>query len=52
MNAFELLAIFNRRARKAGWGKEQRERVIKEAQSKDYEHLKEVITAALLEIEE
>jgi len=38
-NAFYLLAYFQRKARKAGWSKEEILEVIEEAQSGDYNHL-------------
>jgi hypothetical protein len=52
MNAYELMASFNGQARRAGWSKDKTLNVLQDAQSSDYEHLKEVLFQALLEIEE
>jgi hypothetical protein len=51
MNAYEIMASFNRQARKAGWPKDEIDRVLCDARSQDYEHLTEVIFQALDEIE-
>jgi len=38
-NAFAIMGAFSRQARKDGWGKEEIETVLQEAQSDDYNHL-------------
>lgn len=38
-NAFAIMAIFRRQARKEKWSESEIELVIEEAQSKDYNHL-------------
>jgi len=38
-NAFFLLGAFRRQAKKEGWTKDEIDKVLKEAQSSDYNHL-------------
>jgi len=38
-NAYALLGAFRAQARKEGWTKEERDEVIKEATSSNYDHL-------------
>ena len=38
-NAFSIMGVFQRQARKEGWTHEEIEEVLKEAQSSDYDHL-------------
>ncbi len=38
-NAFSIMGAFRRQAEKEGWTKEEIDRVLTEAQSKDYNHL-------------
>lgn len=42
-NAFELLAFWRKRAKKLGKTPEEIKRVVDEATSGDYEHLKKVL---------
>jgi hypothetical protein len=51
MNAYELLASFNRQACKSGWPKDKIEKVLADARSGDYEHLKEVLLEAFRQME-
>jgi hypothetical protein len=38
-NAFMIMGVFQRQARKEGWTPEEIEKVLKEAKSSDYVHL-------------
>lgn len=38
-NAFSLMGVFSRQARREGWTKEEIDSVIKECTSGDYDHL-------------
>jgi hypothetical protein len=38
-NAFALLGVFRRQARKEGWTKEEMDTVLNEAMNGDYDHL-------------
>tara|TARA_R110002124_G_scaffold17532_3_gene73507 strand:+ start:388373 stop:388585 length:213 start_codon:yes stop_codon:yes gene_type:complete len=38
-NAFMILGVFQRQARKEGWSKEEIDMVLKHAKSGDYDHL-------------
>ena len=38
-NAFNLLGVFQREARRQGWNSEDIEKVLKEAKSSNYDHL-------------
>lgn len=51
MNAFEMMASFRKQAKRKGWSEEQIKKVMSDATSGDYNHLEEVIFAALSEIE-
>lgn len=47
MNAYEIMAVYNRKARRAGVSKKVISKVLKEAQSGDYDNLCFVIAQAL-----
>ena len=51
MNAYEMLAAFNRQARNAGWPKAKIFKVVQDAQSDDFEHLKDILIQTFSEIE-
>ena len=38
-NAFMIIGVFERQAKKEGWSKKEIDSVLKEAKSKDYHHL-------------
>lgn len=38
-NAFMIMGVFQRQARKEGWSQEEIDAVLKEAKSSDYNHL-------------
>jgi len=42
-NAFAVLGNFRKHARRAGWPSEQIDRVVKDAQTGDYDHLLQTI---------
>lgn len=42
-NAFNLLGLFQRQARKEGWSPEEIKEVINDATSSDYDHLLRVL---------
>ena len=44
-NAFAVLGVFRNRAEREQWTKEEIDSVIKEAMSKDYDHLLQTIIA-------
>ena len=45
-NAFALLGHFDREAKKAGWTKEERNKIREEATSGDYDHLLQTLISA------
>ena len=38
-NAFVIIGVFKQQAKKEGWSKSEIDSVLKEAKSKDYDHL-------------
>lgn len=44
-NAFNLLGVFQREARRQGWNSEDIEKVLKEAKSSNYDHLLLTLTS-------
>ena len=50
-NVFTYFSEFIRAAKQARWPKERVDAVLENARSDDYEHAREVVFAALLEIE-
>jgi hypothetical protein len=44
-NAFSLMGAFQAQARKEGWTNQEIEKVLKEAQSGDYDHLLLVLSS-------
>lgn len=51
-NAFYLLGAFQRAARRQGWNSEDIEKVLKEAQSSNYDHLIYVLSSHCTDLED
>ena len=50
MNIYEYFAMFNKKARRAGWSEEQRKEVIDRAKQGNYEEAQAVILDAIGQI--
>ena len=51
-NVFVYFADFKRRAKQAGWAQQRINAVLDDAMSSDYEHALEIISSAILEMQE